>query len=76
MLPAPGGTFRMGCVSRKSCQRDEKPLRSVTIKPFEVGEYEVTFNKPGGLRSASRRRIYAGTRNGSRGFRVARTLEE
>ena len=43
MVRVPGGTFKMGCVSGKGCPSNEKPVHRVTIKPFEVGKYEVTF---------------------------------
>lgn len=42
MVSVPGGTFKMGCVSGIRCDDDEKPVRSVTLKPFEMGKYEVT----------------------------------
>ncbi len=40
----PGGTFRMGCVSGKGCQDDEKPVHRVTISQgFYLSKYETTF---------------------------------
>ena len=35
----------MGCVSGKGCSKDEKPVHRVTVKTFEIGKYEVTFNE-------------------------------
>lgn len=43
MVKLPGGPFQMGCVSSLACGDDEKPVHSVTIKPFAIGQYEVTF---------------------------------
>lgn len=42
-VPVPGGTFEMGCGSWQSdCDTDEKPPQTVTVAPFEMGQYEVT----------------------------------
>ena len=41
----PGGSFRMGCVSGQDCLDNEKPVRSVHIKPFKMGRYEVTWSQ-------------------------------
>jgi len=38
MIAIPGGTFNMG--SNESCE--EKPIHTVTIQPFYLGEYPVT----------------------------------
>ena len=45
MVEIPGGRFRMGCVSGKSCDGDEKPVHEVQIKPFMLSKYEVTFEE-------------------------------
>jgi len=45
MVRIPGGIFEMGCVSGNGCEDDEKPVRRVTIKPFEIGKYEITFDE-------------------------------
>ncbi len=45
MIELPGGSFRMGCVSGKGCQDDEKPVHEVEIRPFAIGRYEVTFEE-------------------------------
>ncbi|GBF25052.1 serine/threonine-protein kinase pkn1 [bacterium MnTg02] len=45
MVRIPGGLFEMGCVSGKGCEKDEKPVHHVTIKAFEIGKYEVTFDE-------------------------------
>ena len=42
MVAIPGGMFRMGDLSGKG--RDaEKPVHTVTVPPFQLGKYEVTF---------------------------------
>ncbi|MGB0849081.1 MAG: formylglycine-generating enzyme family protein [Thiolinea sp.] len=45
MVQIEGGKFQMGCVSGKYCRPDELPVRNVSIKPFEMGKYEVTFDQ-------------------------------
>lgn len=45
MVKITGGTFQMGCVSDKGCRSDELPVHEVSIKPFEMGKYEVTFDQ-------------------------------
>lgn len=35
----------MGCVSGKDCENNEKPIHMVTLKPFQMGKYEVTQNQ-------------------------------
>ena len=42
MVDIPGGTFRMGDLSGKGYD-DELPVHSVTVPPFRIGKYEVTF---------------------------------
>ena len=42
MVSIPGGTFRMGDLSGVG-DYDEKPVHVVTVKPFRLGKYEVTF---------------------------------
>ena len=43
MVVIPEGRFRMGCVSGKSCDDDEKPVHEVRVASFELSKYEVTF---------------------------------
>lgn len=43
MVSIPAGTFRMGCVSRRSCDRNEKPLREVSVASFALAKHELTF---------------------------------
>ena len=44
MVVLPAGTFRMGCVSGRSCRRAERPVHEVRIaKPFALSIHEVTF---------------------------------
>ena len=43
MKPVEGGTFQMGCANKWSdCYSNEKPLHSVTLIDFWIGETEVT----------------------------------
>ncbi len=44
MVSIRGGSFRMGDVSGTG-EADELPLRTVNIKPFYAGRYEVTFDE-------------------------------
>jgi len=44
MIRVPGGTFLMGSPrTERGRSADEGPQRSVTIQPFEVSKYEVTW---------------------------------
>ena len=43
MVVIPAGRFRMGCVSGRDCDDDEKPVHKVTIAAFALSKYEVTF---------------------------------
>ena len=43
MVEIPAGRFRMGCVSGKDCDEDEKPLHEVTIASFALSKFEITF---------------------------------
>ena len=45
MVTIPGGRFQMGCVSGKSCERNEKPVHGVRMASFEMSKYEVTFEE-------------------------------
>lgn len=45
MVRYQGGKFFMGCVSKKNCEKDENPVRYVTVGPFELGKYEITFRE-------------------------------
>ena len=46
MVPIEGGSFEMGCLEPVDrCQEDELPVRYITIKPFKIGKYEVTFEE-------------------------------
>ena len=43
MVVIPAGTFRMGCPTRRRCEKDEKPVREVRVSSFELAKYELTF---------------------------------
>ena len=43
MVVIPAGTFRMGCVTRGSCDNDERPVHEVRVAAFELSNHEVTF---------------------------------
>ena len=45
MVEIPAGRFRMGCVSGKDCDEDEKPVHEVTIESFALSKYEITFEE-------------------------------
>ena len=45
MVVIPAGTFRMGCVTGRQCQSDERPIREVQIESFEFSKHEVTFKQ-------------------------------
>ena len=42
MVLIPGGSFRMGDLSGEG-DDDEQPVRTLTVRPFWLGKYEVTF---------------------------------
>ena len=42
MVNVPGGTFQMGDTFGEGAN-DEKPVHTVTVSPFQMGRYEVTF---------------------------------
>jgi formylglycine-generating enzyme required for sulfatase activity/serine/threonine protein kinase len=44
MVSVQGGTFSMGCTSEQGgdCYDDEKPTRSITLRTYSIGKYEVT----------------------------------
>lgn len=43
MVTLEAGSFRMGCLERGGCWKDELPVKEVALKPFALGRYEVTF---------------------------------
>ena len=45
MVVVPAGRFRMGCVSGRDCQDDERPVHEVQVSSFALGAYEVTFEE-------------------------------
>ena len=42
-VEVPGGVFVMGCEDRETCEYNEAPAREVTVRPFKLGKYEVSF---------------------------------
>ena len=40
MVAIPGGRFRMGCVSGRDCDGDEKPVHEVQVESFALSKYE------------------------------------
>lgn len=54
----PAGTFMMGSSeSEKDRKSDERPQREVTIAPFEMGKYEVTFDEYDSFAKATNRKL-------------------
>lgn len=46
MVPVPGGTFMMGSPEDESDRSDDEgPQRQVTVSPFWIGKYEVTWDQ-------------------------------
>ncbi len=45
LIVVPAGRFRMGCVSGRDCQDDERPVHEVEVTSFALGVYEVTFEE-------------------------------
>src|SRR5689334_2307685 len=46
MVPIPGGTFTMGSPSSEPGRNDDEgPQHQVTLKPFWMGKYEVTWDE-------------------------------
>ena len=45
MVVIPAGRFRMGCVSGRNCQDDERPVHEVQVPSFALGVYEVTLEE-------------------------------
>ena len=45
LVVVPAGRFRMGCVSGRDCEDDERPVHEVAVSSFPLGVYEVTFDE-------------------------------
>ena len=45
LVVIPAGRFRMGCVSGRDCDDDERPVHEVQVPSFALGVYEVTFEE-------------------------------
>ena len=55
MVVVPAGRFRMGCVSGRNCEDNERPVHEVEVASFALGVYEVTFEEYERFVSATRR---------------------
>jgi formylglycine-generating enzyme required for sulfatase activity len=56
MVPVPAGTFQMGDVEKLG-DSWRNPVHPVTIKPFSMGQYEVTFDEYDAFAIATGRRL-------------------
>ncbi|MBK9305599.1 MAG: SUMF1/EgtB/PvdO family nonheme iron enzyme [Nitrospira sp.] len=56
MTQIPGGSFQQGDVEKLG-DVSRNPVRSVTLKPFAMGQYEVTFDEYDGFAIATERRL-------------------
>ena len=45
MVVIPTGVFRMGCLMRRGCEKDEEPVREVRITSFALAKHELTFSQ-------------------------------
>ena len=45
LVVIPAGRFRMGCVSGRNCDDDDRPVHDVEVASFALGVYEVTFEE-------------------------------
>ena len=45
MVVIPAGRFKMGCVSGRGCNNNERPVHEVAIASFALSKYEVTFEE-------------------------------
>lgn len=45
MVSIPAGKFIMGCINNAPCPPEEKPKTSITIHPFTISKYEITFSQ-------------------------------
>ena len=76
MILIPGGMFRMGELNREGIEYENALSHSVTITPFKLGKYEVTFAQWDAcvaefIRSAYRAWAMRSSRGGALGFRLA-----
>ena len=69
MVVIPGGRFRMGCVSGKDCEGNDKPVHEVRVRSFELSKYEVTFEEYDRFTAATGRDRAADKRGWGRGRR-------
>ena len=56
LVVVPAGRFRMGCVSGRDCDDDERPVHEVEVRSFALGQYEVTFEEYDRFAQATGRR--------------------
>ena len=45
MVVISAGTFRMGCLTRRGCQKWEMPVREAHVPSFALAKYELTFSQ-------------------------------
>ena len=43
MVVIPAGTFRMGCISGRNCDTNERPVHEVRVPSFALSRHEITF---------------------------------
>ena len=55
MVSVPAGSFRQGCLSRRGCRDDERPVRDVRIGGFELSKHEISFDHYDAFASATAR---------------------
>jgi formylglycine-generating enzyme required for sulfatase activity len=45
MVAIPSGSFNMGCLKPRHCNKKSLPVHKVDVSSFELGKYEVTFKE-------------------------------
>ena len=43
MVVIPAGTFRMGCISGRNCDTNERPVHEVRVPSYALSRHEITF---------------------------------
>ena len=44
MVVIPAGSYRRGCLARRGCRDDERPVRNVRIRGFALSKHEISFD--------------------------------